>query len=398
MMRKNKVNIKDLENMKELQLYVHIPFCAKKCGYCDFVSMVLKEESQRPYVDQLIDEIRSQGRQYSDYYISTIYIGGGTPTLLKGTWIVNIMSAIYESFLVAASAEITIECNPGTVSVDKLKYYRQSGINRISIGLQSTVNEELKKLGRIHTFEDFLECFQMVREAGFTNTNVDLMSAIPNQTPATYKESLRRIVRLKPEHISVYSLILEPDTPFYRHYHNNAKNREELADEDTERRMYHLARKYLTEHGYEQYEISNYAKPGYECRHNYGYWTGAEYLGLGLGAHSYVLGKRFHVEKSLPKYMKILMKKDLTSCYQDIEDVDKAAGMEEFFFLGLRLTKGVNLEKFQEKFGEDPFVRCAVPIGKHIQLGLLEYKEPYLFLTEKGLDFANYVMSDFLGL
>lgn len=396
MMRKNNVTIKDLENMKELQLYVHIPFCFQKCGYCDFLSMVLNEEAQRPYVDQLIDEIRSQGKQYTDYYISTIFIGGGTPTILKGTWIVNIMSAIYESFLVASFAEITIECNPGTVSIDKLKYYRQSGINRISIGLQSTVDEELQKLGRIHTFEGFLESYQMVKEVGFTNINVDLMSAIPNQTLDSFKESLRKVVRLKPEHISVYSLIVEPNTPFYRWYREGGERRAELPDEDAERQMYHLTKKYLREHGYQQYEISNYAKPGFECRHNIGYWTGVEYLGLGLGAHSYVLGKRFHVEKSLPKYMKILMRKDLTSCYQDVEDISKEESMEEFFFLGLRMTKGVNLEKFMERFKVDPFVRFAVPIQKHVKLGLLDYREPYLFLTDKGMDFANYVEQDFM--
>lgn len=396
MMRKNNVTIKDLENMKELQLYVHIPFCSQKCGYCDFLSMVLNEEAQRPYVDQLIDEIRSQGKQYTDYYISTIFIGGGTPTILKGTWIVNIMSAIYESFLVASFAEITIECNPGTVSIDKLKYYRQSGINRISIGLQSTVDEELQKLGRIHTFEGFLESYQMVKEVGFTNINVDLMSAIPNQTLDSFKESLRKVVRLKPEHISVYSLIVEPNTPFYRWYREGGERRAELPDEDVERQMYHLTKKYLREHGYQQYEISNYAKPGFECRHNIGYWTGVEYLGLGLGAHSYVLGKRFHVEKSLPKYMKILMRKDLTSCYQDVEDISKEESMEEFFFLGLRMTKGVNLEKFMERFKVDPFVRFAVPIQKHVKLGLLDYREPYLFLTDKGMDFANYVEQDFM--
>lgn len=382
--------------MKELQLYVHIPFCSQKCGYCDFLSMVLNEEAQRPYVDQLIDEIRSQGKQYTDYYISTIFIGGGTPTILKGTWIVNIMSAIYESFLVASFAEITIECNPGTVSIDKLKYYRQSGINRISIGLQSTVDEELQKLGRIHTFEGFLESYQMVKEVGFTNINVDLMSAIPNQTLDSFKESLRKVVRLKPEHISVYSLIVEPNTPFYRWYREGGERRAELPDEDVERQMYHLTKKYLREHGYQQYEISNYAKPGFECRHNIGYWTGVEYLGLGLGAHSYVLGKRFHVEKSLPKYMKILMRKDLTSCYQDVEDISKEESMEEFFFLGLRMTKGVNLEKFMERFKVDPFVRFAVPIQKHVKLGLLDYREPYLFLTDKGMDFANYVEQDFM--
>lgn len=385
----------DIGEKKELELYVHIPFCTKKCGYCDFNSAPAGEAMQKSYVDQLVEEIRSQGKLYTEYYISTIFIGGGTPTILKGTWIANIMSAIYENFVVAASAEITIECNPGTVSVDKLRFYRHSGINRISLGLQSANDEELQTLGRTHTFKDFLESYQQVREVGFTNVNVDLMYAIPNQTLDSWKETLRKVIRLKPEHISAYSLIIEEGTPFFKKYRVDTKG-EDLPDEDTERSMYYLTKEYLRANGYERYEISNYAKPGLECRHNIGYWTGVEYLGLGLGSSSFVFKRRFHVEHNLSTYMRIRMKRDITPLYQDIEELDEIALMEEFMFLGLRLTKGVNLEDFAERFYLDPFEVFYEAIKKNVMMGLLDYEEPYLKLTEKGFDFSNKVMSDFL--
>jgi hypothetical protein len=386
---------RDIGGKKALELYIHIPFCSKKCYYCDFSSEVSGDVLQKSYVNQLVEEIRTQGKIYTDRYISTIFIGGGTPSILKGTWVSNIMSAIYESFVVAASAEISIECNPGTVSADKLRFYRQSGINRISLGLQSANDEELKALGRIHTFSDFLESFQLVREVGFTNVNVDLMSAIPNQTLDSWKETLRKVVRLKPEHISAYSLIIEEGTPFYKKY-AKMENRKELPDEDTERSMYYLTKEYLRANGYERYEISNYAKKGFECKHNIGYWTDVEYLGLGLGASSYVYNRRFHVERDIHNYLKIRMKRDITPLYQEIVELDEKAMMEEFMFLGLRLTRGVDLEQFAEKFRQDPFKIFYEPIKKFVNMELLEYSEPYLRLTDKGFDFSNLVMSEML--
>lgn len=385
-----------LGHKKGMELYVHIPFCAKKCNYCDFRSGVADDLTQKSYVDQLCEEIRSQGKMYcDDFYITTIFIGGGTPSILKGTWVGNIMSVIYESFSVNALAEVTIECNPGTVNVDKLRIYRQNGINRVSFGLQSADNEELRLLGRVHTFEDFLDSYQMAREVGFTNINVDLMSALPGQSVESWKETLRKVVRLKPEHISSYSLIIEEGTPFFTAY-GNREGQKNLPSEEEEREMYYFTNQYLRAHGFERYEISNYAKRGFECKHNVGYWTGVPYLGLGLGASSYVYNRRFHTEENFDAYMKILMNRDITPLYQDIQELGTRQRMEEFMFLGLRLTRGVSAAEFMERFGSNMFKVFDMPIRKNVIAKLLEVQDSRLYLTEKGLDLSNRVMSDFL--
>ena len=385
-----------LGHKKGMELYVHIPFCAKKCNYCDFRSGVADDLTQKSYVDQLCEEIRSQGKMYcDDFYITTIFIGGGTPSILKGTWVGNIMRAIYESFSVNALAEVTIECNPGTVNVDKLRIYRQNGINRVSFGLQSADNEELRLLGRVHTFEDFLDSYQMAREVGFTNINVDLMSALPGQSVESWKETLRKVVRLKPEHISSYSLIIEEGTPFFTAY-GNREGQKNLPSEEEEREMYYFTKQYLRAHGFERYEISNYAKRGFECKHNVGYWTGVPYLGLGLGASSYVYNRRFHTEENFDAYMKILMNRDITPLYQDIQELGTRQRMEEFMFLGLRLTRGVSAAEFMERFGSNMFKVFDMPIRKNVIAKLLEVQDSRLYLTEKGLDLSNRVMSDFL--
>lgn len=385
-----------LGHKKGMELYVHIPFCAKKCNYCDFRSGVADDLTQKSYVDQLCEEIRSQGKMYcDDFYITTIFIGGGTPSILKGTWVGNIMNAIYESFSVNALAEVTIECNPGTVNVDKLRIYRQNGINRVSFGLQSADNEELRLLGRVHTFEDFLDSYQMAREVGFTNINVDLMSALPGQSVESWKETLRKVVRLKPEHISSYSLIIEEGTPFFTAY-GNREGQKNLPSEEEEREMYYFTNQYLRAHGFERYEISNYAKRGFECKHNVGYWTGVPYLGLGLGASSYVYNRRFHTEENFDAYMKILMNRDITPLYQDIQELGTRQRMEEFMFLGLRLTRGVSAAEFMERFGSNMFKVFDMPIRKNVIAKLLEVQDSRLYLTEKGLDLSNRVMSDFL--
>ena len=252
---------------RKLELYIHIPFCLKKCGYCDFLSAPADEETRRAYCNQLIEEIRVQGSLTSDCRLATAFLGGGTPSSLTGIQIYNIMSAVYESFAVDSDAEITIECNPGTLDKEKLYGYRESGINRVSIGLQSANNEELKQLGRLHSYEDFLRSYELVRAAGFHNVNVDMISAIPNQTVRSWKSSLKKVMMLKPEHLSAYSLILEPGTPFYERY-GSEEGKSALPDEDADREMYADTGRILEEYGLKQYEISNYAKPGYECRHN----------------------------------------------------------------------------------------------------------------------------------
>ena len=386
----------EMDEKKRLELYLHIPFCERKCLYCDFLSAPGSEFVRKSYVNQLVEEIRSQALVYPDYQVSTIFIGGGTPSVLKGQQIRNLVDAVYESFPVEAEAEMTIECNPGTLDEEKLEAYLECGINRISLGLQSSDNEELKLLGRIHTFEDFLHSYELVRKAGFHNVNVDLMSAIPYQTPEKWKHTLKDVLMLKPEHISAYSLIVEPGTPFHDLY-SGEEGRKALPDEDADREMYRETGRLLKQYGYERYEISNYAKPGYECRHNIGYWTGEEYAGLGLGASSYVKGHRFHSERNLKNYLSVRMQEDLTPLFQDVEALTLEDQMEEFMFLGLRMTKGVSGADFMHRFGFNMFDVFAEAIHKHTVLGLLKIDLPYLRLTEKGLDLSNRVFADFYG-
>ena len=296
-------------SMKRLELYVHIPFCERKCEYCDFLSFSADDGEKRAYVAQLADEIRAQGENYRDYLVSSIFIGGGTPTTLSGIWILEIMNTVRESFIVATDAEITIECNPGTLSKSKIMHIKKAGINRISFGLQSSIEEELKALGRIHTYKGFLQSYQLAREFGFTNINVDLMSGLPYQTIDSYKTTLKRVCELKPEHISAYSLIIEPGTPFFDKY-GSGEETALLPDENEDRSMYAITKAVLKEHGYERYEISNYAKPGRECRHNIGYWTGVSYLGLGVGASGYVTKSTAH-EEILKAIDKVIFKNDI---------------------------------------------------------------------------------------
>ena len=380
---------------KQLELYVHIPFCEKKCLYCDFLSFSAEEDLHKAYVDKLIEEIRVQASNYSQYQISSIFIGGGTPTVIKAVYISNIMSAIYEAFIVESQAEITIECNPGTVDIDKLLVYKQSGINRISVGLQSTVDKELQHLGRIHTYADFLNSYEKIRESGYKNVNIDLMSALPWQTLDSWKSTLKKVIMLKPEHISAYSLIIEEGTEFSKIY-GSPEGRKFLPTEEVERAMYHSTRDILKNYGYERYEISNYAKPGYESKHNIGYWTGEEYLGFGIGASSYVYGRRFHVERDIKKYLAIDMKRDIMPLYQNIHELSTKEKMEEFMFLGLRLSKGVLVTDFYDRFGMELIDVFEKVIQKNISFGLLKYENLYLKLTDKGLDLSNRVMGDFL--
>lgn len=377
---------------------MHIPFCARKCGYCDFLSGVAPAGVHKQYVDKLIEEIRFQSARYQGYMVTTIFIGGGTPSILEGEWMEAVMEAVNQGFEVMEGAEITIEANPGTVDSRKLEVYRRCGINRISLGLQSADNDELKSLGRIHTYDEFLKSYQRVRLAGFTNVNVDLMSALPGQTCASWEKTLKKVVMLKPEHISAYSLIIEEGTPFYTYYGPGADpirfNRCPLPDEELERRMYYRTKEFLKQHGYERYEISNYAKPGYECRHNIGYWTGVEYLGLGLGASSYIKGRRFQNEADLKTYLDRCPDEENTC--QDLEELNIRERMEEFMFLGLRLMEGVSGSDFVAHFGQNMWNVYGTVIDKLVREGLLEVKSPSIRLTEKGIDLSNYALSQFL--
>lgn len=380
---------------KNLELYIHIPFCVRKCKYCDFLSAPGNENEIDRYVAQLIKEITVQSQFYTDYVVSSIFFGGGTPSILKSAHITNIMSVIYANWKVEASAEISLEANPGTVTEDRLLNYKVAGINRLSFGLQSANDAELKILGRIHTFSQFLESYEMARAAGFDNINVDLISAVPGQSLTSWKNTVKRVAMLKPEHISAYSLMIEEGTEFFDLY-TSKEGKKMLPSEDEDREMYHATKAILNEYGYNRYEISNYARPGFECKHNIGYWTGAEYLGLGLGASSYTMDRRFHVERDLNNYMQIDMTKDITPLYEDIQQLSYEDKMNEFMFLGLRMIQGVSGAEFAERFKQNMFEVYYFAIDKNIRHGLLEVDQPYLRLTEKGLDLANVVMEDFV--
>lgn len=378
-----------------LELYIHIPFCVRKCLYCDFLSFPAGEETQERYVAQLINEITAMGARYaSDYQVVSIFLGGGTPSILHAEQTSRILQAVKTSFKWAADAEVTTEANPGTVDLEKLQVYLASGINRLSLGLQSTEDRELKALGRIHTFDEFKKSYAMAREAGFTNINVDLMSALPGQTEASYRGTLETVLALNPEHISAYSLIIEEGTPFY-----DRCEELDLPDEDEERTMYHDTKTILRERGYERYEISNYARPGYECRHNIGYWTGVSYLGLGLGASSYIGGERFMSEPDLSAYL--LTEPSAFSGrrhHRDRHLQTQKEQIEEFMFLGLRLTDGVSDAEFQRRFGISLKSAYGPVITRLIKNGLLEQapSADRLRLTEYGIDVSNTVLCEFL--
>lgn len=376
--------------METLELYVHIPFCVKKCSYCDFLSFPQGEEVKRKYVDKLLEEIRLVSGGYGDHRVPSVFVGGGTPSVLPGAWIEEIFAYLRKYFNIEETAEISLEANPGTISEEKLGAYRRAGINRLSLGLQSSSDRELKALGRIHTYGEFLESFRLARAAGFQNINVDLMCALPGQTVEGFMKTLEKTADLNPEHISAYSLIVEEGTPFYEIY-GEGRGTGLLPDEEEERQMYHKTREFLSSRGYERYEISNYAKKGRECRHNVGYWTGVPYLGLGLGASSYVNGRRFRNESDLEKYLNETPGKRLDEEILTPEDMQ-----EEFFFVGLRMVQGVSLKQFEETFGVTAEEVYPGLMERFVREGAALLEEGRFKLTEYGMDVSNYIMEKFL--
>lgn len=374
---------------KDLELYIHIPFCIRKCKYCDFLSGPSGEKERQEYVESLCRKIHSYGELAEAYRVVSIFVGGGTPSILTEEQILKIFAALREVFEIEADAEITLEMNPGTVTEEKLKAYKQCGINRLSMGLQSTDNKELEALGRIHTYETFQESYRLARAAGFQNINVDLMSAIPYQTRESYQKTLRRIAKLvpPPEHISAYSLIIEEGTPFYERY-GEGEHAEELPDEEKERQMYQDTIEILKTYGYHRYEISNYAKEGYECRHNIGYWNRTEYLGIGAGAASLIENRRFTAPD--------LLKKVDGSEEEDIEILTVENQMEETMFLGLRMMKGVSVSGFEKTFGRTMKSVYGNVIERLKKEQLIVEEGDDIRLTEHGIDISNYVMSEFL--
>ena len=396
-----------MQNKEELSLYIHIPFCVRKCGYCDFLSAPADEKARDRYVQALLMEIeRYQGTETADRKIKTLYIGGGTPSILSVDQLDCIMQKIKYTFNFCDDIEASMEMNPGTASKEKCRALYQMGINRLSIGLQSTNDMELKTLGRIHSYEDFINTYTWCREAGFQNINVDLMAALPYQIVESYTTGLRKIIRLAPEHISAYSLILEERTPFYQKYNSGCYP---LPDEEQERLMYRETEQILAQAGYERYEISNYAKKGYACRHNLVYWQGGDYLGLGLGSSSYMDGVRFHNTTDLNTYV------NQGAYVEDREELSVQAKMEEFMFLGLRVMAGVSGTEFEKRFGKTMEDVYGDVLRKHEEEGLLQIErkedrkeaaaaEPAkgktniekVMLTTNGVDVSNYVFADFL--
>ena len=419
--------------MKNLELYIHIPFCLKKCAYCDFLSFSCDENTQFAYADALIREIEFFGSKMKEYQVSTIFVGGGTPTWLDENKMVEILDAVYTHFQILPDAEVTMECNPGTVTIAKLEKYRKAGVNRLSIGLQSADDGELKVLGRIHNYEKFLRTYEMARNAGFSNINVDLISGIPYQTAEKFLQSLQKIMRLKPNHISVYSLIIEEGTPFFEAYKSDLEKQqagmqtEILPTEDEVYKTIQLTQQFLAGAGYEQYEISNFALPGFACRHNIGYWTRENYLGLGLGAASLIENIRYtnttdmesylrnsqHIEfrflekqrgrnvqkescESQDEVYRRMMWEWGTNLHIAADVVSRKAQMEEFMFLGLRMKDGVTRKKFEENFGVPIEAVYKTALDHLKEQGLLEMNTGSIRLTERGQDVSNYALAQFL--
>ena len=404
---------------RKIGIYVHIPFCIQKCKYCDFLSSsynnndIGQREKALAYINALEKEIILYGYKAKEYKVSSIYIGGGTPSVIDTDLIGRIVRCINLNYHVEKDVEITMEANPATLLNKKLQDYKLIGINRISLGMQSTSNSELTKLGRVHSYEEFLENYYRLRECGFNNINIDVMSAIPNQSIGSYLETLEKVVKLNPEHISSYSLIIEEGTYFYKN-----KDKLNLVCEEDEREMYHLTKKVLQENGYNRYEISNYAKKGMESRHNSSYWTGQYYLGFGVGASSYFNETRFDRVRDIDKYIKFYntisidslvensknMQDILESCHKNIqknieyniEHLSTKDKMEEFMFLGLRLIQGVSKKEFSRRFNKDINDVYGKVIDKYVNMKLMESDGDRVCLTDSGLDVSNVIFADML--
>lgn len=453
-----------MKNKNELGIYIHIPFCVHKCIYCDFLSSPADVHTRKQYVRALINEIyltregkcankliknvlQGDNTSYEDmeeqavngltsdyalydtvcmadyektimqedisgcvddiksenwHIVTSIFIGGGTPSAIDAEDISDILDAVRNNYNVSDKAEITIECNPGTMDKKKAAIYRKAGINRISFGLQSTDNNELRMLGRIHTYEQFMESYKIAREAGFDNINIDLMSALPGQTMESFKAVLEKALSLGAEHISVYSLIVEEGTRLS----DNIDSFPQIPSDDEDRQMYYMTKEMLSSYGYEQYEISNYAQKGYECKHNLKYWERCDYLGFGIGAASLYGGRRYTNISDIGRYMDVLAEitnaldksyvNELLQIRTDMEELSKEDEMSEYMFLGLRKTKGIDITDFKEEFGTDIKDIFGEAIEDNIASGLLIHDGNCLYLSKRGIDISNTVMSDFI--
>lgn len=394
--------------MKKLSIYLHIPFCIKKCAYCDFLSAPADDVTRRAYITALEREITAWHDKAEEYVVDTVFFGGGTPSCLEYGLLEQILCRLKEVFYFSNKPEITVEVNPGTVDITKMQSYWNAGINRLSIGLQSPFEEDLRALGRIHDYSEFMLTYNGARQVGFHNINVDLMSALPGQTVERYKEGLHKVLALKPEHISSYSLIIEENTPFYNRYVNH---KELLPDEDAEREMYDATEQILSEYGYHRYEISNYAREGFDCRHNLVYWQGGDYLGLGLGASSMMNHIRFKGIDRLSEYLKKWSEvsegfQTSAEDYEQVQILSVKEQMEEFMFLGLRCMTGVSGADFFSRFGVTMESIYEKQLKKLTDYGLMECvidnnselckQNKRWRLTKRGIDVSNAVFVEFL--
>ena len=372
--------------MKELGLYIHIPFCKQKCKYCDFISFSNKESYIEKYIKALKNEIIDNKNNAKEYEVTTVYIGGGTPSFIESSYIVEVLKTIKENYNIKKNAETTIEVNPGTVNEEKLKDYFNVGINRLSIGLQTTNNELLKLIGRIHSYEEFLKTYKLARKVGFKNINIDLMIGLPRQTIEDVEDSLKELISLNPEHISVYSLIVEEKTQIEKEI---SKGILKLPDEELERKEYWLVKNKFEEAEYKHYEISNFAKTGFESKHNVNCWEQKEYLGFGLAAHSYLHGKRFSNQENINQY--INKNKKIIH-----EEQNKEAMEKEYMLLGLRKIDGIKISEFKNKFVDNPIYVFKNELNKLVEEELIEVDIDQIKLTNKGIDLANIVWEEFV--
>ena len=385
--------------MNELGIYIHIPFCKQKCYYCDFISFANKEEYIKKYIQALLKEIVEVSKEYNNMQkenkkeITTIYIGGGTPSFIDEKYIEEILNKIKQEFKMSKDVEITIEVNPGTADEDKLKKYNQIGINRISIGLQSTKNEILKQIGRIHTYEQFLETYNLSRKNNIKNINVDLMLGLPNQTIEDLNESVEKVIKLNPEHISIYSLIIEENTVIEKQIQ---EGKIELPTEEIERQMYWNVKNRLEKENYIHYEISNFSKKDQQSKHNLNCWNQEEYIGLGLAAHSYINNKRYCNTDNIKEYIENIENNNYENNRQICEIQNEEEKMKEYMLLGLRKIDGVNIQKFKNKFSKNPIYVFRKELEKLVNEELIQIDLNNIQLTRKGLDFANIVWEEFV--
>lgn len=378
--------------MERFGIYIHIPFCVKKCSYCDFVSFCSDEKTWEQYTNAVVCEIENKKIENSKK-VTTIYIGGGTPSLIPENYIVKIINTVRSRFKIEESAEITIEVNPGTVTEKKLVAYKNVGINRISIGLQSAEDRILKLIGRIHNYQTFLSTYNLTRNIGFENINVDLMLAIPTQTKEELLNTLNKVIELKPNHISLYSLIVEENTEIKKALE---VGKLEYVDEKVEREMYWKTKRILEKNGYFHYEISNFAKRGFESKHNMDCWNQEEYIGFGIAAHSYINNKRFSNISNLEEYIKNINEENFEKNIELHENQTKQDKMKEYMMIGLRKIDGISISEFERRFRISPLFYFRFEIDKLVKENLLEVDLDYIKLTKKGLDFANIVFEEFI--